>query len=366
MSFSTDFSFPTLRRLFDIRPWHAVLRPWRTTWAQRRSLMRWIVTATEEDIPLSQLVEVWADDESGRQSDRLRHLAALLRSGTPLPDAIEEVPSLLGEEDVLAIRFGMQSGTLAATIRDRLDERDPGLDYGSSRLRKSAVYLCIVTVFACAIVTFLMIRIVPSLRRIFDEFEISTPASLQWSVYLAGIVTDYWYLFVLAMIAVWLLLFSSRPGRQLRLRFFGWLFQPLRELRMADVLQKLSVATQAGRPIAGALSTLARYHFDPALRHQLLVVRNELEHGADVWPSMGKLGLLSGPEVRVLESAERVGNRPWVLRQVAQVKKRRIGRRFAHWSELALPIIVIALGAFVLLQALSVFESLLNIVSSLL
>jgi type II secretory pathway component PulF len=96
------------------------------------------------------------------------------------------------------------------------------------------------------------------------------------------------------------------------------------------------------------------------------VARNEMEHGAEIWHSMEKLGLLTMAEVRALETSERMGNRPWVLHQLAQVKKQRISRRLAHWSELALPVIVLILGAFVLLQSLSMFESLLQIVYSLL
>lgn len=361
-----DTMFPTFRRLIGTRWPFTAYWPRRTTGAQQRSLLRLIVTATEENLPLSELIEAWAADESGAQSKRLHRLAKLLRDGTRLPDAIEEVRGVLGDEDILAIRFGTQSGTLAATIRDTLDQPEPAFVYGSSRLRKSFVYLCVLTVVAIVIVTFLMIKIIPALRQIFREFDVSTPASLEWSVYLANIVADYWYLFVLAIVALWLLVFSSGPGRRLRLSISSRLFRPLRELRMAGVLQKLSVATQAGRPIPGALSTLARYHFDPALRHQLLIVRNEMEHGAEIWPSMGKLGLLSPPEVRVLETAERVGNRPWVLNQLALVKKRRTMRRFAHWSELALPAVTILVGGFVLLQALSVFESLIHILYSLL
>jgi len=35
----------------------------------------------------------------------------MLKTGTPLPDAVEAVPGVLSDEDVLAIRFGAQSGT---------------------------------------------------------------------------------------------------------------------------------------------------------------------------------------------------------------------------------------------------------------
>jgi type IV pilus assembly protein PilC len=366
MSISMDTTFPTFRRLLGIRAPIAVFWPWRTTSAQRRSLLRLIATAAEEDIPLSRLIEVWASDESGRQSNRLHHLAALLRDGMPLPDAIEQVRSVLNDEDVLAIRFGMQSGTLAATIRDTLEQRDFAAEYNSSQLRKSIVYLCLLVIVAIGVVTFLQVKIIPKFNNIFQEFSISAPPSLSWSIYLTDVVAKYWFLVVLAIIAISLFVFTSWPGRQLRSGIASRLFRPLCELRMADVLQKLSVATQAGRPIAGALSTLARYHFDPTLRHQLLVVRNELEHGVDIWQSMGKLGLLTEPEIQVLETAERVGNRPWVLHQLALLRKRRNARRMAHWSELAVPAVIILMGLFVLWQALSIYESLVHIVYSLL
>src|SRR5262245_42682399 len=146
-----EATFPTLRRLLDVQTWMGFLRPWRASWAQRRSLLRLIVTSAEENIQLSQLIDAWADDETGRQSNRLRHLAALRRGGTPLPEAVEQVPRLLGEDDILAIRFGMQSGTLAATLRERLEQPDPSADDGAVRYYRTAVYFCAFTVIAIAI-----------------------------------------------------------------------------------------------------------------------------------------------------------------------------------------------------------------------
>ncbi len=356
----------TLRRLTGIRVELPPFWPRRTTWTQRRSLLRLILTATEEIIPLSQLIEVWAADESRRQKHRLYRLADLLNSGTTLPDAVEQVRGVLAEDDILAIRFGSQSGMLAASIRDMLDQPDPALLIRSLRWRKFLVYLGMLVVVATIIVTFLQFKIIPEFEKIFEEFEVPISESFKWSIYFANVFAVYWYLFPLAVITLWWLAFSSGAGRRIRLGILGRLFRPLRELHMAEVLQALSVATQAGRPIPGALSTLARYHFDPTLRHQLLFIRNEVEQGADVWHSMAALGLLSPPEVRVLETAERVGNRPWVLKQLALVKRRRMMRRLAQWSELALPIVVILVGAFVLFQAFSIFSSLVQILYSLL
>jgi type II secretory pathway component PulF len=361
-----DTWFPTFRRVLGLRAPSFGFWPWRTSWGQRRSLLRLIVAATEENLPLSPLIEAWAADENGRQRQRLHHLAELLRAGTPLPDAVEEVRGVLGDDEILAVRFGMQSGTLAASIRDLLDRPNPALLIRTPRWRKSLIYLCLLAVISFLIVTFSQVKIVPELHQIFDEFDVSPPESLEWATFFSSLFVNYWYLFALAVIAFGWLVFSPWPGREMRRAVLGRFFRPLRDLRMADVLQKLSVALQAGRPIAGSISTLARYHFDPKLRNQLLFIRNEMEQGADPWQSMAKTGLLSPTDAHLLETADRVGNRPWVLRQLAFLKRRNTTRRLAHWSEFAVPAVTILMGAFVLFQAVSMIDSLTHIIYSVL
>jgi type II secretory pathway component PulF len=360
-----DTWFPTFRRLTGIQTPFPSIWPWRATRAQRRALLRLIVVATERNIPLAPLVEAWAADESGMQKHRLYRLAALLQSGTPLPDALEEVRDVLADEEVMAVRFGAQSGTLAASLGETLAEPDMPTIVLLSRWRKTLVYVCIVFVVAVVIVAFLQIKIVPKLNKIIEEFDIPMPQSLEWSIVFATFSVRYWFLLVLAIAVVFWLVFTSWPGRRLRRAILGRMFRSPREVRIADVLQQLGIAAAAGRPVAGAISTLARYHYDPALRHQLLFVRNEIEQGADVWQSMQSVGLLNPPETRVLISSERIGNRAWALKQLAHHKRRQTTRHLARWTELVLPLVIILMGSFVLFQALGVFGPLVQFIRSL-
>jgi type II secretory pathway component PulF len=139
-------------------------------------------------------------------------------------------------------------------------------------------------------------------------------------------------------------------------------FRTWRQLRWADVLEKLSLASAAGRPMPGALSTLARYHFDPRIRRELLYARNEVEQGAEVWPTLAAAGLLAPQEERLLDVSERLGNRSWALDKLAANKKRRVRRRLRVWSALTLPIIALVFGGYVLAQALSLFVPLVEFI----
>jgi type II secretory pathway component PulF len=350
-------TFPTFRR------WLRSAWPWRTTSAQRQSLLRLIAVAVEENLALRPLLEAWAEDERGIQRRRLRTLAQMLKTGTPLPDAVEAIPGVLSDEDVLAIRFGAQSGTLAATVRQTLENMPSPAVSRPSRFRSAFDYFVAVVLIGSVIVTFIQIKIAPKLNLIIRDYRMQPPVIVQWSWTIFDTLGSYWYLVALALFAFLWLTFSPRPGRLLRRTFLGRLLFPLRELRAADVLQQLGLATAAGRPITGALSTLARFHFDPTVRHKLLFVRNEVEQGADVWQSMATAGLVTQPEVRVLQSAEQIGNRPWALHQLAMGKKRRTSRRLDRLSEFVLPVLVIALGAFVLFQALAIFVPITQFIS---
>ena len=359
-----DSWFPTFRRLAGRRFSLPIGLPWRTTAAQRRGLLRMIAVGIEEKLPLVPLLDAWTKDERGTQKIRLRRLIRVLNDGTSLADAVEQVPGILREEDVLAIRFDAQSGTVTSAVREVLDDAETIAPERSSRARNTKSYLWTVLLLGLPVVVFIEISIVPKFRQIFREFDLQLPAVTEWFLQMTGIFANYAWLLILALLIGLLSLAFARPGRFFRramARFFG----PLRARRSAGLLRLIAIASNAGRPIAGALSTLARYHFDPTIRGKLLFVRNELEQGAGLWQSMGTVELITEADVRALTLAERIGNRSWVLEQLARAKTRRAVRRMDRISQLVMPAVVLLIGLFVVFQALALFTPLTNLVRGL-
>jgi type II secretory pathway component PulF len=358
--------FPTFRSIGSgsglFRSWW----PWRTTTTQRQSLLRLIAAATEENLPLPPLLESWMLDERGVQRRRLVRLVKLLQAGRPLADAVEEVPGVLGDEGLLALRFDSQSGTRTTAVRRLLAETSVPSLAATPRIKRTIVYFCVLMPISLLLILFAQLKIIPVMARIFQEFGVEMPPVLAWSVSSWGTFSVAWWLGLLVAIAgLWWLL-ATHSGRPLRQALFGRLFRSEHELRSADVLQKLGIAVTAGRPIPGALSTLARYHYDPTIRQELLFVRNEVEQGAGVWNSLAGVGMLNGPEVKLLESAERIGNRDWILEQLVAAKRGRTTRRIQRATELVLPVLVLLMAGLVVFQALAVFQPLTQLINSLL
>jgi MSHA biogenesis protein MshG len=356
-----DLKAPTLRKLVD----SDAASDWawrRTTKWQRMALLRLIAAAVEERLPLAPLLAAWADDERGIQRQRVRRVANLIDGGASLADALEAVPGVLRDEDVLAIRFGSQSGTLAASIRAAVADIDESPVEKASGVRGMAALYALIAVIMVLIIAFLQIKIFPVFQAIFDDFDLSPPAPLGWATWLASRAVEFWWLAALAALALAWSAFSLRPKRFVRNRLLGRRLRPLRELRSAEVLEKLGVAAAAGRPIPGALSTLARYHFDPVTRYKLLEVRNDVEQGADAWLSLSEAALITPADAAAIDAAGYAGNRAWTLRQLAEAKKRSAAKYVRRSRDLLLPVVVLSLGAVVLLQALAVFTPLVELI----
>jgi type II secretory pathway component PulF len=109
---------------------------------------------------------------------------------------------------------------------------------------------------------------------------------------------------------------------------------------------------------------LARYHQDASLRRKLLFVRNEVEQGASLWPTLQRVKLLTAAEVALVQSAEKVGNCAWAMAQLAMLKRRRVRRRLEFLGQLLHPAAVLVLGGVVFAMFLSVFVPLTKMILS--
>ncbi|MDZ4659202.1 MAG: type II secretion system F family protein [Bythopirellula sp.] len=362
--------FPTFDRL-----WHGNLHssPWRSTpwWpadtlaTKQKALLRILGVAAEERLEAAPLVAALSIEHRGRYRRRLRHLGKRLALGTALADALEQTPGVLSDEDALAIRFGDQSGTLPAVL-SQLVNRPAGAESRiMARLRQIGFYTTLTLAIFAFILTFMMIKIIPSFQAIFDDFEMDLPRALVVLIVICSWVEKYWFLIAIPLLAVLWLWKSERSRRFFRRTVSSRLIRPIAQLRSADLLSLLSVNARAGRPLAGAMSTLARYHFDAKIRQKLLFVRNEMEQGVDAWNSMATARLLTPQEARALASSTTTDSRAWTMDRLADLRRGRVERRLDLYLSLLQPAVTLLMAAAVLFVAVACLSPLFGMVEAL-
>ncbi len=333
--------------------------------SKQQALLQVLSAAVAERLEVAPLVMSLAQEQRGRYRRRLFRLGKRIAAGTSLPAALEQTPRALSDEQMLAIRFGIQSGTLTEVLRSLVDQHEQSSNPIGHRLRQIGFYGTFVGVLFFLVLSFLMIKIVPSFNAIMDDFELESTEPLKLLVKITDALVQTGPLIPLMLLfGVWLLK-SEYPQRFFRRRVLSRIFKPVARLRSANLLNLLAVAQQAGRPLPGAISTLARYHYDSLIRHKLLFVRNEVEQGTDLWTSLTTARLLSPAESRALTNSTSADSTVWTLRHLAAWKRNRVARRFDIYVEFLLPIVIVLMASVVLLTALATLTPLFKMVDNL-
>ena len=341
----------------------------RTRASRQAALLTLLAIAVEKQLPLSPMLDAFAADSPARWRRDLRDLADMLQSGAALPDALEAVPNLLPPEAILAARVGAESGTLAESLRVVSRRAGSGAAVAVVWPHWAALYFAFIPLVLVLIVSFLMFAIVPKLKRIFEDFAVELPPPTIALITISDWVLQYWFV-VLPPIVVFVgltALIIINGGR-----FIYPLDSPPRVLlqrfpRFAapDILRNLAPVAGAGRPLLGALETMAGFHPVLAARRRMAEIADSVAAGHDCWTAMTAAGMIRTGEASLLSAAERVGNLQWALAEVAQNIERQLEFRFKVVLEFVRPAVVLLLGSAVGFVVVSLFLPLVGLINDL-
>lgn len=331
--------------------------------SMQRSLLRILAVAHQERLQPATLVANLAREHVGSNRRVLNRLARRLREGVPLVAAVEQTPDALGESQVLALRFGTQSGTLGPVYQELLARAGGATDSAERSLRQTLVYLTALLMVLTIAFSFWSLFLLPVFEKILEYFTSRRPG--QPFELLAGLrdwFGDGMALVPFVVAGVLLLIWALPVRRWLRWVFnsrIGWINQ----VRSAELLRLLAVASESGRPLAGALSTLARYHFDPGVRARLLLARNEVEQGAGVWQSLHDARVLSSTQAEALSTATSDGSRIWLLRSFSD-QQRELAQASAQAAARRLQTgVILAIAGLLSLLSIACFQFLNHLVT---
>lgn len=356
--FTLDLSWPRSSRL---APWW----PADSLDARQQSLAHVLRGATHGQVAASSLIAGLATEHRWLARRRLNRLAQRLNMGMPLADALEQTPGALADEGVLAIRFGSQLGILPAALDSLVRDDDATGVRIRARIRRSAWYFGSVLMLGTLIVSFILIKIVPTFQEIYGDFELEVPRALRTLVGVGNFASSYLIMPILIVLALAWIVSVSPPRWYVSRLLSARILRPVAQLRSADLLELLALASRAGRPLAGAISTLARYHFDAPMRRKLLFARNEIEQGADLWESLAMVRLITLAEARVLKLDAPVAVPDWTMDQLARAKRTRVAGRIDMLLDWLEPACIVLLAGGVLLVALAIMTPLTQMIQAL-
>ena len=195
----------------------------------------------------------------GRLKYSLEDTCEAIESGDTLSEGMAKCPKAFDRLYVNMIKAGEAGGALELILQRLADfkERAESL---KRKVKGAMIYPIVVISVAVGILTFIMIKIVPSFVLIFEDFDLDLPAMTIYLIAFSNWCVEYWYLIPGVPITVWLtikLIRKFKAGRMgwdqftIKVPIFGVLVE---KNIMARTSRTLGTLISSGVPILESLN----------------------------------------------------------------------------------------------------------------
>ena len=197
--------------------------------------------------------------KGGRLKNSLMDVCEEIESGSTLSEAMAKSPKAFDRLYVNMIKAGEAGGALEAILQRLADfmERAEAL---KRKVKGAMIYPVVVIMVAVLILTFIMIKIVPTFKTIFEDFGTTLPAATQLLISVSNATARFWYVIPLFPLSIWLLV---KLVRKFKVGKMGWdmfslnwpVFGMLIEKNsMAKTTRTLGTLVASGVPILEGLN----------------------------------------------------------------------------------------------------------------
>lgn len=292
---------------------------------------------------------------------KVEQLARQLEQGVPLFRALQVAPALATRDAVLAAAIGETTGQLPRCLRGATERR---LSTVWMEMFPQLVYPFVLLIVIAGVVSFLGYFIVPKFKKIFQIFGVSLPPATEMLLYQSDLIVEYGWVIVVGIQLVMVLgvvLILSSTARW----FFPGLGAIYRRMIRSRVLQTLSLLLQVGKPVPESLAVLSGMPMGAMALRLLDRARTRVERGEPFDESLFQVGLLPASMLPLVRTAERAGNLPWALGEMADALYDRTMRNLQRVVQAVFPFVVILFGAVVGFIVVSMFLPLVKLITEL-
>jgi len=297
-------------------------------------------------------------------------IADRLRGGSDLSDAMAACPKVFNELYISMVSAGEVSGQMDAVL-DRLADYQEASDELIREVKSAMTYPVISLTLVLGITAFLMIFIVPTFGKIFEEMDAKLPGL---TAFVLG--TSDWMRAnvgpgILGIIAGFAALVAfkrtDRGGRifdilKLRLPVFGPL---IKKVALARFSRTFGTLIRSGVPILATLDIVAKTAGNVVIADAVRASSASVQAGDLLSEPLGENKVFPAMVVRMIAIGERSGALEELLEKIAEFYDREVKAQIKALTSLIEPILISFMGVIVGGVVMSVFLPILDLVGQL-
>ena len=322
-------------------------------------LIRQLSTLIKAGLPLDDALSTLVQQAEDKQTRKIISVVhARVMEGLSLAAALRYFPNAFEELITTSIEAGEQSGRLSEVLDQLADYLELREQMGKQSLT-ALIYPFILILTAIAVVTGLMVYIVPKVIQVFESTQVELPLATRILIGFSDWVIKYGLLvLILLAVALGAFIFSLRiehvrqnwHRRLLKMPLLGRL---IRTAQSARFTRTLGILSKSSVPIVPALSLSAKVVDNLHIRKAVEQAASQVREGSSLSMALRKSGQFPPMTVKLINSGEQSGHLSDMLMRAAQAQETDVNHRLNTLVSALQPIAILFVGLLVLFIVLA-------------
>jgi type IV pilus assembly protein PilC len=336
-------------------------------------MTRQLATLIDAGLPLLRGLQVLQRQERHPKLKRIMgNLGESIQSGSTLAEAMAQHPKVYNRLYVNMVKAGEIGGVLDVVLV-RLAEFMEKVAKIRNKVISAMTYPVVVLFVALLIMFFLMTKIVPKFKEIFDDLleGAQLPALTTMVMSVSNALVQKAPLVIIGVVILVVLvklLGKTKGGRmmldrmKLKMPVFGTLIEKTAIGRMTRTLGTL---LQSGVPILQALNIVRDTSGNEVIARGIQMVHDSVKEGENIAPPMESSGIFPPMVIGMVEVGEETGKLPDMLMRVADTYDDEVDNTVAALSSIIEPLLIVGLAVVVGTIVIALFLPMLSIIGKL-
>jgi type IV pilus assembly protein PilC len=334
---------------------------------------RQLATLIEAGLPLMRSLNTLAKQERNPvMRNTMAQLATAVESGGTFSEALAQHPRIFDRLYVNMVKAGELGGVLEIVL-NRLAEFQEKSQKIKGKVVSAMVYPVVVLVIAMAILSFLLVFIVPQFQKIFQDALPGKPLP-SVTLFVIGcshLLVTQWYLVigVIALVVFGYKTLSSIPAGilfldqvALRIPVFGDLTSKTAISRFARTLGTL---ISSGVPILQALNITRDTAGNVVVANAINKIHDSVKEGESVVGPMESSGVFPPMVTSMVQVGEETGQLPDMLVKVADVYEAEVDNVVTGLTSILEPIMIVMLAVIVGTIVIALFMPMVGLIQGM-
>lgn len=337
----------------------------RVTVKDKAFLARQLATMLNSGLTLDKALKIIiAQVKNAYLKDVLENVLLDLEGGINFSEALKKHPKVFDRVFINIVVSGEAVGKLAEVLVRLADQLEKEHEF-ISKIKGALYYPAFIIVTMGVMAVVMMIKVIPPLKEVFDEFDSQLPWTTRTLIDISNFVAVNWLLSLIILIAVVVFavyFFRTKQGKYiLDYLAIHYTAQLGVEIYMARFSRTLSMLIQAGTPIIEAIDITSEVINNTIYQGVLKRVSAQVERGVPMSVQLEKSKDFPIIIPQMVAVGEKTGEMSHVLENLAVYYEEESDTKVKGLTSLFEPVIIVLIGIVVAFMVISIIGPIYNI-----